>query len=282
VRRTVWLLIAACALGPAAAGCGDDDDAGGASSGSSEAAVKPPASVSEAGVFTVCTDPTYPPAEFKEGAELKGFDIDISNAIAESFGVEARFVETGFDGLIAAVQGRKCDAAIAAMTVTPEREKTVSFVVYGRTGFGLMVPKGNPDGITGLDDLAGRTAAVQLGTTQRDLLLETSAKFEEEGKEKIDVKTFPKDTDAAAALQAGKVDAYFADGAPVSYYVKRNPDSFEIAANNIAEDPTGIALRRDDSELRQALQRTVDSLYASARMQEIFASWGVRQAALEQ
>jgi ABC-type amino acid transport substrate-binding protein len=112
------LLILGCALVPIAlAGCGGES-AGSSSAGSSatpKASVEAPPSIHSAGAIRFCTDPTYPPAEFKTGNDLDGFDIEIAEAVAGSMGVDSTFVETGFDGIIAALQGRKCDALIAAM-----------------------------------------------------------------------------------------------------------------------------------------------------------------------
>jgi polar amino acid transport system substrate-binding protein len=267
-----------------AAGCSSSDDDGGGAGSSTSTKVAPaieaPADIASAGQIRFCTDPTYPPAEFKEGSEYVGFDVEIAGAVASSMGVEVDFVDTGFDGIIAAVRGDKCDAVIAAMTVTPEREEVLEFAEYGRLGYGLMVPKGNPEGLRTVEDLSGHTVAVQLGSTQKDFLEEESAKLEQAGREPIEIQTFPKDTDAASALQAGRVDAYFADGAPVAYYVKRNADRFEVAATDIATDPIGIGMRKDDAELHRAVEQAIDELYETGAMDEILGRWNVEGLAL--
>lgn len=272
----VWTLVPTLL---ALAGCGDDDS-GSSPGGAAKATVKPPPPIASAGRMRFCTDPTYPPAEFLEGRTYAGFDIDIAKEIAGSMGVEAAFVQTGFDGIVAAVKARKCDALIAAMNVTPQREKQLAFVRYGKTGHGLMVAKGKGGGVDTLDDLAGRKVAVQVGTTQKDAIDEASAKLKAAGKPAIEVVTFPKDTDAAAALQAGRVDVYFADGPPIAYYAKRQPDKFEVAATNLTSRPIGIGLTQDDAALRKATQAAVDGLYRSGRMKEILGEWNVPDVAL--
>ena len=55
----------------------------------------------------------------------------------------------------------------------PEREaQGVSFVDYAYDGTSILVKKGNPDGITNLDSLAGKTVACESGTTQQAFLAE--------------------------------------------------------------------------------------------------------------
>jgi polar amino acid transport system substrate-binding protein len=270
-----------CAAAAAIAGCGSDDGKQGAATGAAGAAaeIAPPSSIASAGKLRVCTDPTYPPAEFKDGSKYVGFDIEIAEQMASMMGVETEYVETGFDGIIAALLADKCDAIVAVMTITPEREKAVSFVEYLRQGYSLMVEKGNPKGLRSIDDLSGNSVAVQLGSTQKQFLDDESARLKDAGQSGIDVQTFPKDTAAASALQAGRVDAYFADGAPVAYYVKRNADRFEISASNIEELPVGIGVRKDDADVRAAIEAAVDRLYKSGRMLEILERWNVQSMA---
>jgi polar amino acid transport system substrate-binding protein len=277
---TAVMVALACVAALAIAGCGDDDERADTDAATAAAGeIAAPADIASAGRLRICTDPTYPPAEFKQGSEYSGFDIEIAEAIADLMGVETAYVETGFDGIIAALLADKCDAIIAVMTITPEREKAISFVEYARQGYSLMVEKGNPKGLQSIDDLAGDSIAVQLGSTQKEFLEEESKRLEAAGQPAIDVQTFPKDTDAAAALQAGRVDAYFADGAPVAYYVQRNADRFEIAASNIDDSPVGIGVRKDDAEARTAIEAAVDRLYSSGQMLEILQRWNVESMA---
>ena len=138
----------------------------------SGASITAPASIASAGKLVFCSDITYPPEEsYKQGTTTpEGSDIDIGNYIASKMGVKARFDNTGFDGIIAALLAKKCDAVISGMNDTPERRKQVAFVDYLKVGQSFMVKKGNPENITGLDSLAGKSASVETGTTNKDFL----------------------------------------------------------------------------------------------------------------
>src|SRR5262245_37937584 len=103
------------------AGCG-----GGSSSSSgtttttaqgSASAIAAPASVKSSGKLVFCSDITYPPEEsYKPGTTTPvGSDIDIADYIAKKMGVNARVDNTGFDGIIAALLAKKCDAIISGM-----------------------------------------------------------------------------------------------------------------------------------------------------------------------
>ena len=267
----------------ALAGCGGSSDSSSSPEGAPEVSQsgEAPAAIADAGVLRFCTDPTYPPAEFKEGSELSGFDIDIARAIGDTMGVEASFAETGFDGIVAALQADKCDALIAAMTITPEREEAISFVPYAADGFALMVKAGNPDGFEEFTDLSDHSVAVQVGSVQKDFAEEQSEKLESEGEPGIEVTTFPKDTDAAAALQSGRVDAYFADDAVTAYYVEQNGGLFELTARGINKAPIGIGIRKDEADTEKAIADAVDTLYADGTMDSIFEKWDIESFSIE-
>jgi polar amino acid transport system substrate-binding protein len=126
-RSKTFVLAGAIVLLLALAGSG----CGGSSNKSSEstttttagngASITAPASISSAGKLVFCSDITYPPEEsYKQGTTTpEGSDIDIGNYIAEKMGVKARFDNTGFDGIIAALLAKKCDAVISGMNDTP-------------------------------------------------------------------------------------------------------------------------------------------------------------------
>lgn len=279
-RRAVPILLAALAAG-LLAGCGGSDDGGAATAGGKATAVKAPPALASSGRLRICTDPTYPPAGFMQGNRYVGFDMDIATELAASMGVETHYVQTGFDGIVAAVQAGKCDALMAAMNITPERERQIAFVRYGKTGQSLMVNKGDGDRFSSLEDLAGHRVGVQVGTTQKRNLDALSARLKAAGRSGVDVVTFPKDSDAVAALQTGRVDAYFADTPPIGWYLKRNPGRFEVAVANLTATPIGIGVDKDDQALQAALTDGIDRLYASGRMAEILEEWNVADIALD-
>ena len=71
-----------------------------------------------AGTLTFCTDATYPPEEFYQGSKIVGSDIDIATEVAKRLGMTAKFQNTGFDGIIASLLAKKCDAIISGMNDT--------------------------------------------------------------------------------------------------------------------------------------------------------------------
>lgn len=227
-----------------------------------------------------CSDLAFPPMEFLEGSEPVGADIDIGNEVAERLGRTAEFTNIGFDGIIAALQSDLCDAIISGMNNTPERAEEVDFVNYLFVGQSLVVQAGNPEGITSLETLCGHAAGSQVGTTNLDTLNAANDACIAAGKEGIDVTGFPADTDGILALKADRIDAYETDSPVAAYYIAQDPESFEFGGPAIDALPVGIAVRKDNTELRDQIQAAIDEMYADGTMMEILEKWQLQDFAL--
>jgi polar amino acid transport system substrate-binding protein len=227
-----------------------------------------------------CVDTTYPPAESLVNGKAAGYDIDIANAVAKQLGSTAQIKTTGFTVIIPALLHKKCNAIISSMTITPERAKQVKFAPYIDVGAFLMVKKGNPSHITDLASLSGKSAAVESSTTELDGLQAENKILQKQGKPPITIKSYPADTSAVAAIQSGKVDAYFADAPPVLYYVRTTNGKFETAGKQLETAPEGIATRKGDP-LGAQINNAVQALYLNGKMKTVLAKWQAAQFALK-
>lgn len=233
-----------------------------------------------AGSISFCSDMTYPPMESLKAGKPVGADIEIGTAAARQLGMSASFKNISFDAIIPALLAKKCDAIISAMTDTAARAKQVDFADYVTVGMSLMVKKGNPEKISGLGSLSGKTVAVEAATTEKAVLDKLNAGLRAKGAKTIGIKIFQADTDAAAALLAGKVDVYFADATPVLYYIATSGGKFEAAGKQVEAAPEGIATRKGDP-LGPRLKTAVKTLYANGTMGKILSKWGLSAFALK-
>lgn len=283
MRAPSWLAVVGAALGLlGASGCGGSDGAIGAVVAPAERSIQAPPKIAAAGELVICSDVNYPPLEFRgESKQPVGSDIDVATEIARRFGVRLRVVDVPFDRIITKLLRGKCDLIASAMNNTPERREQVDFVDYLAVGQSLMVQRGNPEHISGPQDLAGLRAAAQRGTTNADFLEEASEALATRGDEPIDVELFPTDPDAVAALRDGNVHAYFADSPVVAYQITRFTGDFEFAGDPINPLPVGLAVRKDERDLREATARAVSGMYRDGTMKQILSRWAMSDFALE-
>jgi polar amino acid transport system substrate-binding protein len=264
-------LVAVAALASTLAACGGGGGSSNTTTTSAASNVPNP--------IVWCVDTTYPPAESLVNGKAAGYDIDIANAVAKQLGSTAQIKTTGFPVIIGALKAKKCNAIISSMTITKQRSKSVHFAPYITVGQFLMVNKGNPDHISTVASLSGKSAAVQSSTTELAALEAENKTLQKQGKPLITIKQYPADTSAAEALIHGHVSAYFADATPVLYYVRTTGGKFQTAGKQIAIAPEGIATRIGDPVGAQ-INNAIQALYLSGKMKSILAKWQASQFAL--
>jgi polar amino acid transport system substrate-binding protein len=256
-KLRAWPLIAALVLVAAmvvAAGCGDDNGGGGG--GSSLQTINE-------GELRVGSDIPYPPFEFGRAPDYEGFDVDIVNEIAKRIDLEAKFVKTPFDPIFRNLAQGRFDMVASASTITPERERTVSFSdPYFPADQSLMVKRGSD--IKTVDDLAGKTVGAQLGTTGADYAKDkTDAKT---------VRTYDLIDDAFKALQAGQVEAVVNDF-PVSKYAERSKKDLVVVQTITTEENYGLGFAKKSTELRTKVNEALAEMKKDGKYTEIYRKW---------
>src|SRR5438445_3556418 len=106
------------------------------------------------------------PFVLKQSKDLTGFSIDLWNALAQSLKVNTAWVEvTTVGDQLQAVKSGKADVAIAAITITRERENIIDFTQpYFDSGLQIMVhTQGGNHLLDVFDSIPWRTIATLLG-----------------------------------------------------------------------------------------------------------------------
>ncbi|UNS98897.1 ABC transporter substrate-binding protein [Streptomyces tubbatahanensis] len=276
------------------AGCGDQTDgaqSGGSSGGKAELSGKLPDKIRNAGVIKVGTDAAYKPMEYKEGADIVGLDVDIAEAMGEKLGVRFQFTNGTFDGLITSMQTGRFDMIMSAMTDTKERQKGldddgkeagkgVDFVDYLSAGSSILVRKGNPEKIDSVDQMCGEKVATQRGTTSHEILKAQTEKCVEDGEKKIDVEAYNTDDEARVRLKTGGVVADISDF-PVAANAAKSSGDFEVVGKQMQSAPYGIAVSKDNRQLRDALQAAMKAIIEDGSYQRALEKWGVQDGGVK-
>jgi polar amino acid transport system substrate-binding protein len=131
--------------------------------------------VQAAGKIVFGTAADYSPFEFyNSNFELDGFDIALARAIGEELGVEVEFNDFAFDGVLNAVRLGNVDAAIGAISVTPDRQQVVDFTNLYYIGNSVaLASTAFTDTVTSATDLAGVRVGAERGTTYQAWAQET-------------------------------------------------------------------------------------------------------------
>ena len=292
VATAALILLAACTGGgtsPGASGSAASLPSASASAASSPVATVPDAQLVLPGTLFVCIDIPYPPQEaFDDQGTPIGSDVDIATEIGNRLGLNAKFQNTVFTVIIAALTGGKCDVIVSAQNINPDRLKQVDMVPYFKAGQSFVVAKGNPKAIKTKDDICGKTVAVQNGTTELDYLQGAgdyagaglSDACTKGGKAAITIKQYDKDNDALLALQSAVADLYFADSPAAGYYVTQHPDQFELSGLTLDVSLEGISVAKTNTDLRDGVKTALLSMIDDGKYAEILKKWGVEDGGL--
>jgi polar amino acid transport system substrate-binding protein len=222
------------------------------------------------GSFKFCSDPTFPPMESKTAAgKAVGFDIDLANAIAKHWKVKAKFVETGFTGLLPGLAAKRCTIVISGIFITPDRVKQFPAVAYMKTHRALVVQAGNPKRINGPNALSGKTVAVQAGTKYEEYLKALNEEFKSSGRAQFTLQSYPGDTDAVGQLIVGRADAVLTQDTSGAYQKKQNPGKLAIAYLFPETDSFGIYYRKGEAKLGTALKAAIKTLRKNGTLKKI-------------
>jgi lysine/arginine/ornithine transport system substrate-binding protein len=206
----------------------------------------------------------YPPFESKSATgELQGLDIDVGNAVCAAANMTCKWVETSFDGLIPALQGRKFDAINSAMNATDQRRQAIDFttVVYrvptqliAKTGSGLLPTP---------ESLKGKSVGVLQGSIQ-----ETYAKahWANEG---VKVVPYQDQNQAYTDLVAGRLDGtlVLAPAGQTGFLSKPDGKGYSFVGAPVRDDKilgSGIAygVRKGDDALKAKLNAAIAKVKA--------------------
>ena len=246
-------------------------------------AAEVPASIRSKGSITVAIDAEYAPNEAIQGGKIVGWDVALGQAIAAVMGLKFDGTNVIFDNIIPGIQSGKYDLGLSSFTDTKEREKVVDFVTYFKAGSSFVVCAHGGTHVTSLEQLCGKTAAVQTSTTQQADATSQSKKCTAAGKPAVKVLPFEKQTDANLALASGRAQVMMADTPIAAYQVSLSggtlaSHSFKLAgAYGVA--PYGIAVPKN-SGLLKPVQDAVNKLISDGIYMKILTEWGEQSGAV--
>ena len=217
----------------------------------------------------IAVEGAYPPfSEVGPDGRIKGFDIDIANALCADLKAQCTFVQQEFDGMIPGLNARKFDAVIASMSITEERKRSVAFSdKYYATPARLIAKKGAPL-VPTPDGLKGKRIGVQRSTTHDRFATDTFKDSE--------IVRYTGQDQVFLDLASGRVDAVQVDAvAAGSSFLKRPAGKDFAFFGPMFTDPkyfgagAGVAVRKGDAELVAKLNQAIKDIRANGTYQKI-------------
>lgn len=216
------------------------------------------------------TEGAYPPFNYitTEGT-IAGFDLDIGLELCKRIGAECEVVAQDWDGIIPGLLAKKYDFIIASMFITEERKQQVAFSEpYYKAAMAHVVPMDFDLTVFTNDTLKGKVVGAQAGTTQADYAVQMYPD--------ADVRLYPTQDEASLDMASGRLDVMVGDMLPLLDFVEKTKASAccKIAGEPITDpafvgEGVGIALRKEDTSLRERLNKALEEIRADGTYKTI-------------
>lgn len=265
MKKKISLLLAVVMVfGIVLTGCGKDAKNNKAQN-EETAEVKGLDEIIESGKIVLGTSAGYPPFEFHtliDGKdEIVGLDIEIAKYIAEELDVELEIKDMEFDNLLGGLSTGMLDFVIAGMNPSPERDANFTDIYY-EAKLSVLVPKGDTS-IKTIEDLNGKSMAIQLGTTQEKIAKETI--------KDADIKSLSQNSDIIMNLKTKKIDCTIMETPVAESFAKANDDLMIVEGLVIdsGSDGVAIATKKGTDELTEKF----NEILAKIKSEGLIEKW---------
>jgi polar amino acid transport system substrate-binding protein len=220
--------------------------------------------------------PGYEAIDPKDPNKYVGFDIDLGEQIGECLGFKLTYKAVTFAALLTTLQSGQADIVISDIYATEERAKAGDFITYSKVFDGVLVAKGNPKKITGINTtLCGTAAAENTGYVEVPLIQALAADCKKEGKAEPTIQLYDNNANCIQAILAGRADTYINDVNTVDNAVKAYPDKLEKAVAVTIPYQVGIAVPKDKPKFREAVHAAMMEIYKSGDQLALLKKWNL-------
>ncbi len=226
--------------------------------------------------------PGYEALDPKDPGRYIGFDVDLAEALGRCLGFSVKYTPVAFAALLPTLQSGRADFVISDIYATKERARAADFITYSKVFDGVLVAKGNPKKIRGINrSLCGMTAAENTGFVEVPLVQNLAAACRAAGKPAPKVQLYDNNASCIQAVLAGRADTYINDVNTVDQAVKAYPDKLSKAVAVTLPYHIGIAVPQTNHALRNAMLAALKALQASGQQAAMMRKWGLDQGAVE-
>ncbi|HGF5190119.1 TPA: amino acid ABC transporter substrate-binding protein [Vibrio parahaemolyticus] len=209
----------------------------------------------------------YFPFTFVKQDKLQGFEVDMWDEIGKRNDYKIEYVTSNFSGLFGLLETGRIDTISNQITMTDERKAKYLFAdPYVIDGAQITVRKGN-DSIKGVDDLAGKTVAVNLGSNFEQLLRQ----YDKDGK--INIKTY--DTGIEHDVALGRADAFVMDRLSALELIKKTGLPLELAGEpfETIQNAWPFVNNEKGQKLQAEVNKALAEMHADGTVEKISVKW---------
>lgn len=223
--------------------------------------------VIEAGKLVLGLDATFKPMGYTdENDNIVGFDIDLATEVCNRLGVKLETYGVNWDTKEIDLDAGTIDCIWNGLSVSPARkEQMLMSDPYMKNEMIFTV---NSDSeLKTLDDLKGKTIAVQNGSTAQEILAKSDLAAD------ITVNELATNVEALNQLEMGMCDAVFLDSVVAKYEINTSKKAFTIMEEGLEEEEYAIGFRKGDQALCDKVEEVLSEMKADGTVEKLSTKW---------
>ncbi|NLW55645.1 MAG: amino acid ABC transporter substrate-binding protein [Firmicutes bacterium] len=225
--------------------------------------------VKNKGEFVLGLDDSFPPMGFRdENGQIVGFDVDLAREVCSRLGVSLRLQPINWDAKEQELNTGNIDCIWNGLTITPEREKTLLFTKPYMNNRQVLVVRADSS-YTSPSDFAGKKLGIQAGSSAHDAL-NSAPEFKANLAAVIE---FDENMTALMDLELGGLDVVLMDEIVARFYIQQKSKNYSVLDEALATEEYGIGFRKNDQELRDKIQETLEAMHNDGTLAEISSRW---------
>ncbi|MDF7671464.1 amino acid ABC transporter substrate-binding protein [Orbaceae bacterium ESL0721] len=210
------------------------------------------------------TGQSYPNSFIQDG-QLTGFDVEVTEAIADELGYTVNWKTGEFSGLMAQLESGRLDSVANAVAITNERAEKFAFTTpYSIYGSQIVTNIKNSD-INKLDDLRGKTVSGVLGSNHIAILKKAFPKNQ------INIRTYETRDGAMYDLVYNRVDGYINAKPILLTEINRQQLPFKLVGEPLAIEYVAFPFNKNDQgdQLRNQFNQAIEKLQKNGAISQI-------------
>ena len=219
--------------------------------------------------FVLGLDDSFPPMGFRDDAnEIVGYDIDLAKEVANRLGLKFRAQPISWSAKEQELNTGKIDCIWNGLSITPERLEVLAFTKPYLNNAQVVIVRAD-SGIKSLADMTGKILGVQAGSSAADAV-DSVPSFKQSLKQIVD---FSDNIMALNDLEIGGLDGVAMDSVVAEYSIKVTGKPFVILSDSLSPEQYGIAFKKDNTELRDKVQKALEEMAADGTVAKISEKW---------
>ncbi len=221
------------------------------------------------GVFVLGLDDSFPPLGFRNAdGEIVGYDIDLAKEVAKRLGVDFKAQPIDWGAKEMELNTGKIDCIWNGFTMTKEREEALAFTKPYLKNAQVLVVR-NDSGVTSLKDMAGKTIALQSGSSAQEAV-DGNKEFSSSLKEQVLLKD---NVTALNDLDIRGVDGVVMDSVVANYSIAATGKPFTVIDEALSYESYGIAFRKGSAALRDKVQSILEDMQKDGTVTAVSEKW---------